>query len=69
MSTKQKCKGYCMEFLNSRGCGFAFNQSEFDRQFKGCSLLNPVTVGLQIADNLIFNYRYNQNSHESRNEA
>lgn len=69
MSTKKKCKGYCMEFLQSRNLAYVFDQAEFERMFRGCSQLNPVSVALNIMDALIFSYHNKLQKNESRNEA
>jgi hypothetical protein len=69
MSTKQKCKGYCMEFLQSRNLAHIFDQKEFERIYRGKSQLNPVSVALNIMDSLIFSYHQKLVTNESRNEA
>ena len=69
MSTKQKCKGYCMDFLESRNLSYVFDQSEFERMYKGNSQLNPVSVALNIMDALIFSYHNKLQKNESRNQA
>lgn len=58
MSTKEKAISYCKQQLEQLQLLHIFDLHEFNRQFKGCSLLNPFSVGLQIADNLIFYHHY-----------
>ena len=67
MSAKQKAYAYCMQQLEQLQLGFVFDQNEFDRCFKGCSQLNPFSVGLDIADRLIFSHHQKIKQNESRN--
>jgi hypothetical protein len=67
MTTKQKAYGYCMQQLEQRELAHIYNHNEFERCFKGCNQLNPFSVGLRIADNLINFYHLQINQNEPRN--
>lgn len=53
MKPKEQAKKHCIAFLHDLQLSHIFDNSEFERMFKGCSQLNPFSVGLSIADNLI----------------
>jgi len=67
MTTKQSAFAYCMQKLEEMQLAEIFDETEFNRCFKGCNLLNPFSVGLRIADKLIFNHHYKITQNERSN--
>ncbi len=66
MSNRAKCIGHCMDFLKSMQLENIFNEKDFNYVYRkaGGAYLNPYTLGLDIADYIIFNFRKSNN--ESR---
>jgi len=69
MTTKEKAITYCIEKLEQLQLTEIFNQTEFDRCFKGCNQLNPFAVGLNIADKLIYSHHYKLLTHDRTNKS
>ncbi len=59
MTQKEKCTGHCLDLLNSRNAGHAFNPKILDSyylKFNGGSG-NAFVIGMKVADMMIEQYK------------
>ena len=68
MTHKQECKTTCIDYLASRNLSYCFTEKEFERIYRGARMGNAFSVGLDAADSMILNYKFNNSEVQLQEE-